>query len=155
MIDVDNFGTINDRYGHAAGDAVLISIANACMATMRKSDVFGRLGGEEFGLLLPETDADEAFDAAERIRRVVEGTIIEAAGASIRATISLGIAPIPAAAEGSNTWFQKPISPSTKPSASAATALWPAGRGVRNRSPPTSPIGRRFRTDLPPAPRRC
>ena len=107
MIDVDRFRTINDRYGHAAGDAVLVSIANAAMATMRKSDVFGRTGGEEFGLLLPETDGDEAFDAAERIRRIVEGTIVEVEGISIRATISIGIAPIPSAAEGCDTWFSE------------------------------------------------
>lgn len=105
IIDVDHFKAINDRYGHPAGDAVLVSIAGACMATMRKSDIFGRIGGEEFGLLLPETDASEAADAAERIRGLIESTVVEVAGAEVRATVSLGVAPIPAAAEGVATWF--------------------------------------------------
>jgi diguanylate cyclase (GGDEF)-like protein len=86
---------------------VLVSIANACMATMRRSDVFGRTGGEEFALLLPETEPEEARDAAERIRRIVESTIVETGAASIRATVSLGVAPIPAAAEGSDVWFSE------------------------------------------------
>jgi diguanylate cyclase (GGDEF)-like protein len=122
VIDVDHFRTINDRYGHPAGDAVLISIANACMATMRKSDIFGRIGGEEFGLLLPETDAADACDAAERIRRAIEATIIEVGGASVRATVSLGIAPMPAASEGTATWF-----------AEADIALYEAKSFGRNR----------------------
>jgi diguanylate cyclase (GGDEF)-like protein len=106
-IDVDHFRAINDRYGHPAGDAVLVSIANACMATMRKSDVFGRTGGEEFALLLPETDPEEAREAAERIRRIIESTIVETGAASIKATVSLGVAPIPAASEGSAVWFSE------------------------------------------------
>src|SRR3569623_397622 len=107
LIDVDHFHAVNDRYGHAAGDAVLVSIANACMATMRKSDVFGRVGGEEFGLLLPETGPEEALDAAERIRKLVEQTVIETTAGPVRATISLGIAPMPAVAEGAATWFSE------------------------------------------------
>jgi diguanylate cyclase (GGDEF)-like protein len=107
LIDVDHFHGINDRYGHAAGDAVLVSIANACMATMRKSDVFGRVGGEEFGLLLPETEPEEAREAAERVRRLVEETVIETAAGPVRATISLGIAPMPAVAEGAATWYSE------------------------------------------------
>lgn len=107
VIDVDHFRAINDRYGHPAGDAVLVSIANACMATMRKSDVFGRIGGEEFALLLPETDPEEARDAAERIRRIIEGTIVESGAYSIKATVSLGVAPIPAPSEGSAVWLSE------------------------------------------------
>ncbi|MEO6014088.1 MAG: sensor domain-containing diguanylate cyclase [Devosia sp.] len=107
VIDVDHFKSINDRYGHPAGDALLVSIANACMATMRRSDVFGRIGGEEFGLLLPETEAREAYEAAERIRRSVESTIVQVGGAEVRATVSLGIAPLPAASETVSTWFNE------------------------------------------------
>jgi diguanylate cyclase (GGDEF)-like protein len=123
LIDVDHFHAINDRHGHAAGDAVLISIAGACMATMRKSDIFGRVGGEEFALLLPDTEPEDARDAAERIRQVIEGTIVEVPGAEIRATISLGIAPLPAAAEGAGTWFSE-----------ADIALYEAKNFGRNRS---------------------
>jgi diguanylate cyclase (GGDEF)-like protein len=122
VIDVDHFKSINDRYGHPAGDAVLVSIANACMATMRKSDIFGRIGGEEFGLLLPETDAEEARLAAERIRSMVEATIIEVGGAEVRATISLGVAPRPATGETVATWFSE-----------ADIALYEAKQFGRNR----------------------
>ena len=122
MIDVDRFRDINGRYGHAAGDAVLVSIADGCMAAMRKSDVFGRVGGEEFGLLLPETDAAAAVDAAERIRAIIADTTVEAGGNSIRATVSIGIAPIPAAAEGASTWISE-----------ADIALYEAKQFGRNR----------------------
>ena len=68
---------------------------------------FGRVGGEEFGLLLPETEPEEAREAAERIRRLVEQTVVETAAGPVRATISLGIAPMPAVAEGSATWLSE------------------------------------------------
>ena len=123
LIDVDHFHFINDRYGHGPGDAVLISIASACMATMRKSDIFGRIGGEEFGLLLPETEPEDAHDAAERIRRAIESTIVETPRAESKATVSLGIAPIPAAAEGPATWM-----------AEADIALYEAKNFGRNRA---------------------
>lgn len=122
MIDVDRFRTINDQYGHPAGDAVLVAIADACMATMRKSDVFGRVGGEEFGLLLPETDAAAAMDAAERIRGIIEQTLVEFGGKTIQATVSIGVAPIPALAEGASTWLSE-----------ADIALYEAKQFGRNR----------------------
>jgi diguanylate cyclase (GGDEF)-like protein len=128
VIDVDHFKSINDRYGHPAGDAVLVSIANACMATMRKSDIFGRIGGEEFGLLLPETDPEEARLAAERIRSMVESTIIQVGGIEVRATVSLGVAPRPAAGESVATWFGE-----------ADIALYEAKQFGRNRVAVTRP----------------
>jgi diguanylate cyclase (GGDEF)-like protein len=121
ILDVDHFRAVNDRFGHKAGDAVLVSIAGACMASMRKSDVFGRIGGEEFGLLLPETDATEAADAAERIRRLIESTLVETGGHEVRATVSLGVAPIPAAG-GAQGWL-----------AEADVALYEAKQYGRNR----------------------
>ena len=121
-IDVDHFRAINDRYGHSAGDAVLVSIANACMANMRRSDIFGRLGGEEFALLLPETDAEEARDAAERIRRMIESTIVQVGGTEVRATVSMGIAPHPAEGETAAVWL-----------AEADIALYEAKQFGRNR----------------------
>lgn len=122
VIDVDHFKAINDHYGHAAGDAVLVSIANSCMATMRRSDVFGRIGGEEFGLLLPETDPEEAREAAERIREMVESTIVQVGGAEVRATVSLGVAPRPATSEGVANWLSE-----------ADIALYEAKKYGRNR----------------------
>lgn len=122
IIDVDHFKSINDRHGHPAGDAVLISIANTCIATMRQSDVFGRLGGEEFALLLPETELDDAREAAERIRRLIEVTIVEIAGTSIRTTVSMGVGPLTPLAEGVASWL-----------AEADVALYEAKHFGRNR----------------------
>lgn len=122
VFDVDHFKRVNDTHGHAAGDAALVAIANACMANMRKSDVFGRIGGEEFGLLLPETSAGEAYEAAERIRRTIESTIIETPAAEVRVTVSGGVAPMPSPAEGAAAWL-----------ADADLALYEAKRNGRNR----------------------
>ena len=69
IFDVDHFKRLNDSYGHAAGDAALRSIGDIVAATMRRSDVFGRLGGEEFGLLLPDTGIAGAATVADKLRR--------------------------------------------------------------------------------------
>ncbi|HTI87264.1 MAG TPA: sensor domain-containing diguanylate cyclase [Alphaproteobacteria bacterium] len=136
VIDVDNFRVINDRHGHPAGDAVLVSIANACMSAMRKSDVFGRIGGEEFAMLLPETEADDARDAAERIRHIVESTIVETSSQLIRATVSIGIAPVPAGSEDALAWLSE-----------ADIALYEAKQFGRNRVAVVKPR----RPTMPPA----
>ena len=72
MIDIDHFKSINDSYGHAKGDEVLKDVAAICQQTMRESDTFGRIGGEEFAVLFPETDLNNALLGAERIRQAVE-----------------------------------------------------------------------------------
>jgi diguanylate cyclase (GGDEF)-like protein len=69
MIDIDNFKNINDRYGHLAGDKVLVTIAKECKSRLRNSDVIGRYGGEEFVVLLIETDLQKAYLVAESIRQ--------------------------------------------------------------------------------------
>ncbi len=91
MIDIDHFKPVNDTYGHAAGDNVIKTVAQAYDRNSRKFDVFGRLGGEEFGLLLPETTPEEAFSIAERHRKAIEALVTEAAE-DIRVTVSTGIA---------------------------------------------------------------
>lgn len=93
MIDVDHFKDINDRYGHIMGDVVLKQLAVIVQETIRPYDLFGRLGGEEFLLVLPETDARGAQALAERIRRRVEGELAERSGldAQRSVTISLGL----------------------------------------------------------------
>jgi diguanylate cyclase (GGDEF)-like protein len=68
-VDVDDFKTINDRLGHSTGDQVLRSVAQAIRAVLRASDSVGRLGGDEFGVLLPDTDADAAEAVLQRLRR--------------------------------------------------------------------------------------
>jgi len=88
MIDVDNFKSYNDSFGHPAGDAVLKSVANVFRETLRTADVAARYGGEEFAILLPHTAIDEATVIAERIRQQVERTEFD----HRRVTISLGIA---------------------------------------------------------------
>ncbi|RZL51650.1 MAG: GGDEF domain-containing protein, partial [Sphingomonas sp.] len=71
MLDLDHFKAVNDTYGHPVGDQVLQQVAQVASVTLRPSDVFGRLGGEEFALLLPETNGDEAMVVAERLRRAI------------------------------------------------------------------------------------
>ena len=71
MLDIDHFKSINDQFGHRVGDAVLRKTAETCQAALRAEDVSGRLGGEEFGFILPETDETGACEVAEKIRRTV------------------------------------------------------------------------------------
>jgi len=92
MIDADNFKQINDRHGHAAGDTVLRALAERCCSVLRKSDVVGRVGGEEFAATLAETDLQSGFETAERLRRVVERHPVELGGSPIPVTVSLGVA---------------------------------------------------------------
>lgn len=92
MIDVDHFKAVNDRYGHAVGDEALVAVANACREGKRSSDIVGRLGGEEFAMLLPETDLDQARIVAERVRRSVAASALEAHGVHFNVTASVGFA---------------------------------------------------------------
>jgi diguanylate cyclase (GGDEF)-like protein/PAS domain S-box-containing protein len=92
MFDADHFKVINDRHGHGVGDRVLAEIARAAQGVMRASDVLARIGGEEFAVLLPETDSASAARVAERIRTSVADLIVEADGGRVRPTISVGVA---------------------------------------------------------------
>ena len=93
MFDIDRFKSVNDRLGHAAGDQVLKAVVQACAATIRPNDVFGRIGGEEFALLLPEVDAAEAMMAAERLRGAIAAAGIDIRG-PLQVTASFGVAPL-------------------------------------------------------------
>jgi diguanylate cyclase (GGDEF)-like protein len=92
LLDIDNFKQINDAYGHAHGDEVLIATANALMQSVRQEDVAARWGGEEFILLLPETDHEEAVALAERLRVTIAGIRLKHAGGEITFTASFGVA---------------------------------------------------------------
>ena len=92
MLDADRFKSINDRYGHAAGDAVLRAFAASVKATLRPSDLLGRLGGEEFAVLLAETGSSGVQAVAERIRGLVEGLEVASDGHLIHFTVSIGSA---------------------------------------------------------------
>ncbi len=92
LIDLDHFKQINDTYGHAAGDQVLIWFVGVCQKHSRSIDIFARLGGDEFVLLLPETSDDQAYDVVERIRLRLNAQPIDLDGNLISVTISSGIA---------------------------------------------------------------
>lgn len=88
MIDLDHFKHINDDYGHAEGDRVLKRVVAACLAALRRSDIFARYGGEEFVVLMPETQAADALLVAERLREAISGQFSQ--GAAV--TASIGVA---------------------------------------------------------------
>jgi diguanylate cyclase (GGDEF)-like protein len=90
MIDLDRFKSINDLHGHAAGDAVLRGAAAAVRAELRAGDLPGRLGGEEFALLLPDADLDAAIATAERLRAALTAGVPHPGGG--RVTASFGVA---------------------------------------------------------------
>ena len=91
MFDLDHFKTINDRYGHAVGDAALRVFAETIQYTMRDGDVIGRLGGEEFAAFVPGS-VHEAAIAAERVRAKFEAAGAVIVGHSLSATVSIGAA---------------------------------------------------------------
>ena len=95
IIDVDHFKSINDRYGHLAGDSVLREISLRASGVLRKSDLIARLGGEEFGVVLPETGLFEGLQVAEKIRAAVSETAFDTGCDSAHVTISAGVASIP------------------------------------------------------------
>lgn len=92
LLDLDFFKLVNDRYGHAAGDAVLCAFAGRVLDNLRSTDVLARWGGEEFLLLLPETSLDGALVLLERVRREVAELCVETANGEIRLTVSIGVA---------------------------------------------------------------
>lgn len=92
LLDVDRFKSINDTYGHATGDLVLSEIARCIETTARKSDVTARWGGEEFILMLPETEQQAAVLQAERLRLAIEEHVVHYAGEALNITASIGVA---------------------------------------------------------------
>ena len=92
MIDIDHFKLINDTHGHLCGDEVLRTTAKRLEALVRQTDTLGRYGGEEFGVLLPETTSNGARTFAERVRSSIADSAIPHGEAAIQATISIGIA---------------------------------------------------------------
>jgi diguanylate cyclase (GGDEF)-like protein len=92
LIDLDRFKTINDRWGHAAGDRVLQHFARCAEAVLRRGDQLARLGGEEFVVLVPETGQEGAVALAERLRESVAGQEVVQDGQVVRYTVSIGVA---------------------------------------------------------------
>ncbi|HYF62033.1 MAG TPA: diguanylate cyclase, partial [Herpetosiphonaceae bacterium] len=94
MLDVDHFKRVNDTYGHATGDSVLRTVAQLCRASLRDTDFLGRYGGEEFAIMLPDTDLSAAHATAERLRELIAATPIHTDKGDLQITVSIGVASI-------------------------------------------------------------
>ena len=101
MLDIDRFKLINDTYGHAAGDHVLIAVARAVRAVLRSDDLVGRLGGEEFAVVLARQSPSNAFKVAQRLLEAVRTLDIDLdEGRKLAVTISIGTAEVSAHSVG-------------------------------------------------------
>jgi len=123
VMDLDHFKRINDDYGHPVGDRLLQLFSRALREETRQVDVVARLGGEEFCVLMPETDAQGAIDAAERFRKRIEGLSLAPLGIKAPLTVSLGVA----TGTGDSAAFDRLYSRADK-------ALYEAKAGGRNGS---------------------
>lgn len=92
MADIDHFKVVNDRWGHDAGDAVLVAVARGIRGCLRRQDTVARWGGEEFLILLPDTDTRGGVIAMEKVRRAVEAMVVACSGARISVSLSVGVA---------------------------------------------------------------
>ena len=90
LMDLDHFKKVNDRYGHAAGDDVLLEFVARIAQNLRESDVLGRYGGEEFVVLLPNTELDQAMRLAERLKQAINAEWFRAQGVPVAVTVSIG-----------------------------------------------------------------
>jgi diguanylate cyclase (GGDEF)-like protein len=97
MLDVDFFKSINDRFGHETGDTVLVALAATIHATLRGGDVFARMGGEEFIVMLPGQGLSDAFQTAERLRLLIAQNVLP--DCPDRITVSAGVAGLENASE--------------------------------------------------------
>lgn len=91
IIDIDYFKKINDTYGHLNGDIVLIDLVNVITNTIRTTDLFGRIGGEEFAVLMPETKQKDAMNLADRIRKNISENVSVLEGTTVNITVSIGL----------------------------------------------------------------
>ena len=105
MVDIDHFKQINDRYGHQAGDEVIRHTANLLRKNQRETDIAGRYGGEEFGVVLVNSDANAARYFSERLRKAAESSTVRHGGADIRFTVSVGVAAIDPEVANHKVWI--------------------------------------------------
>jgi len=120
MLDLDYFKRINDRYGHDAGDEILIGLANILTDNVRATDMVARMGGEELAVILPGISGRKAFDMAETLRRAVEMGGFKCRAGKIAVTVSIGVA-VRRAGEEAHHWIKR-----------ADTALYEAKKAGRN-----------------------
>ncbi|MCP4399226.1 MAG: diguanylate cyclase [bacterium] len=92
MLDIDHFKNINDTYGHHIGDIALVEVVRICQGTIRVSDLLGRIGGEEFAVLLPETNNEQSKLLAERLRQAIAKIALETSAGVLSLTVSIGLA---------------------------------------------------------------
>lgn len=107
MLDIDNFKMVNDQYGHQTGDQVIRHLADAMRACLRHTDHLGRYGGEEFAVILPETNLDAAHLIAERLRVGIAEAELRSVNSSFKYTISIGIAPLHEQTENVQDWLRQ------------------------------------------------
>ena len=106
IFDIDHFKKVNDTYGHQAGDDVIRLCARTLLECAREVDICGRYGGEEFVVLLADTDAKGAYTFAERLRKTVENLEVKHEGTTIRFTISLGVCELTPAVSSAENWLE-------------------------------------------------
>ncbi len=121
MFDIDHFKKINDSYGHPAGDEVIRNTAALMRQASRETDILGRYGGEEFGIILVDTGAEGAAIMADRLRLAIEASVVHHDGKDIRYTISLGVAELTEGIETHKQWIE-----------CSDNGLYAAKRGGRN-----------------------
>ena len=122
MIDIDRFKEQNDRFGHLVGDAILREVSKAMKENVREIDAIGRYGGEEFSVILTETDRSKALAAAQRIRQAIEARRIRAYDEEVNVTVSIGVSVFPQDAQDTDSLIEK-----------ADQALYKAKQEGRNR----------------------
>ncbi len=130
MIDIDHFKAINDRHGHAAGDLALHTVVDICKKELRTIDMIGRLGGEEFAVMLPETKLSGARTTAERLRRAIADAVIEHGSDRIEMTASFGVTCFSPSDESLECLIER-----------ADAALYEAKHGGRNQTVCVPPDG--------------
>lgn len=91
MLDIDNFKKINDRLGHLVGDEVIQHVTSLSQLELRESDIIGRLGGEEFAIILSHTNLQQAWNIADRLRQRIESSFYDVNGQKITVTVSIGV----------------------------------------------------------------
>ena len=139
LLDLDHFKLINDTYGHGGGDAVLQVTAALCRDVLRDVDTIGRIGGEEFAVLMPGTDIAGALIVCERLRLAVEQARVETLTGIVRPSVSIGVAE------------RRPDEDSALLLLRADTALYRAKQNGRNRIESAEPPAAAAQADLAPA----
>jgi diguanylate cyclase (GGDEF)-like protein len=125
FLDIDHFKSVNDTYGHIAGDAALVALVHTIQENLRREDILFRYGGEEFGILMPGADIAQAVRAAERLRVAVQNSSCRSGHHEMKFTISIGVAGIKASDNSAMSDFEAGV-------AVADRCLYDAKKSGRN-----------------------